>query len=407
MKPLPSQPLATPLVLGAGEAAAASQRPSCASAERPQAAYVHVPFCRHRCGYCNFTLVAGRDDLIESYLAALQRELSWLGQPQPVQTLFVGGGTPTHLPAAQLARLLALLQRWFPLLPGGEWSVEANPVDLDAARLDVLGQAGITRISLGVQSLAPHKLAVLERDHDAACVARAVATARQVAASVSLDLIFGVPGETLADWHRDLQAALDLQPDHLSTYGLTWEKGARFWARRLRGQLAPLDEETERAMYEAAIDRLTAAGMEHYEVSNFARPGHRCRHTEVYWRREPFFGVGPGAARLIGGRREVNHRSTTMYLRRVLAGQSPVQEAEQLGPEDAARERLVLGLRQMEGVDLAAFQEATGFSVFQLGGEALLQMLRQGLLELTDGRLRLTRQGLLVSDALWPAFVRV
>lgn len=406
MKP-PPLPLPAASVVQRSETSSLSACVPKVAAPRPQAAYVHVPFCRHRCGYCNFTLVAGRDDLIEPYLAALERELTWLGQPHPVRTLFVGGGTPTHLPPGHLARLLALLKHWFPLLPGGEWSVEANPVDLDPPRLEVLGQAGINRISLGVQSFAPHKLAVLERDHDAAVVTHAVAAARQVASSVSLDLIFGVPGETLVDWQRDLKAALDLQPDHLSTYGLTWEKGTRFWARRLRGQLAPLDEETERAMYEAAIDRLTAAGLEHYEVSNFARPGHRCRHNEVYWRREPFFGAGPGAARLIGGRREVNHRSTWTYVRRVLEGQSPVQEAEHLGPEDAAREQLVLGLRRMEGVELAAFHTSTGFSVAQLGGAALPKMLRQGLLELADGRLRLTRQGLLVSDALWPAFLRV
>jgi oxygen-independent coproporphyrinogen-3 oxidase len=393
-------------VRSSSEAASTPDRWRSPPADRPHAAYVHVPFCRHRCGYCNFTLVAGRDDLIEPYLAALARELAWLGQPQPVRTLFVGGGTPTHLPPAALARLLALLRRWFPLLPGGEWSIEANPVDLDPSRLDVLGEAGITRISLGVQSFLAPKLAVLERDHDAAIVAQAVAAARQVATSVSLDLIFGVPGETLADWQRDLDAALAQKPDHLSTYGLTWEKGTRFWTRRLHGQLAPLDEETERAMYEWAIDRLTAAGMEHYEVSNFAHTGHRCRHNEGYWRREPFFGAGPGAARLIDGRREVNHRSTTTYICRVLAGQSPVQEAEHLGPEDAAREQLVLGLRRMEGVDLAAFHEATGFTVAQLGGHALPRLLAQGLLELTAGRLRLTRQGLLVSDALWPALLR-
>lgn len=407
MKPLPSLPSVASPLPGSAEAPCVPKLRTGASADRPQAAYVHVPFCRHRCGYCNFTLVAGRDDLIEPYLAALERELSWLGEPQSVQTLFVGGGTPTHLPPAALARLLTLLKHWFPLLPGGEWSIEANPVDLDLPRLELLGQAGITRISLGVQSLTPHKLAALERDHDAAQVAQAVAAAREVARSVSLDLIFGVPGETLADWQHDLEAALALAPDHLSTYGLTWEKGTRFWARRLRGELSPLDEETERTMYEAAIDRLTAAGMEHYEVSNFAHPGHRCRHNEVYWRREPFFGVGPGAARLIGGRREVNHRSTTMYLRRVLAGQSPVQEAEHLGAEDAAREQLVLGLRRMEGVDLDAFHRATGFSGAQLGGQALTRMLKQGLLELAAGRLRLTRQGLLISDALWPAFLRV
>jgi oxygen-independent coproporphyrinogen-3 oxidase len=159
-------------------------------------------------------------------------------------------------------------------------------------------------------------------------------------------------------------------------------------------------------MYELAIDVLAAAGFEHYEVSNFARPGHRCRHNEAYWTGRSFFAAGPGAARFVGGRREVNHRSTTTYIARVLAGRSPVAEAEQLGPEDAARERLVFALRRLDGIDVAAFAVETGFTVQQLGGVALRKMIDRGLLSLSAGRLKLTRAGLLVSDAIWPEFLR-
>jgi oxygen-independent coproporphyrinogen III oxidase len=375
--------------------------------QAPRAAYIHVPFCRHRCGYCNFTLVAGRDDLIGAYLGALERELSWLKAPREVDTLFFGGGTPTHLPADQLRRLLAVATRWFPLATGGEFSVEANPIDVSQAKAAILSEAGVTRISLGAQSFQAWKLAILERDHDAEMARAAIERSRAFAQSASIDLIFGAPGESLADWRSDLETAIALAPDHVSTYGLTFEKGTSFWSRLTHGELSRVEEEVERQMYEMAIDTLTAKGYEHYEVSNFARPGHRCRHNENYWLGGQYFAAGPGAARFVAGRRETNHRSTTTYIARVLAGQSPVAEAEELEPEDAARERLVFALRRIEGIDTAEFAAATGFAVGQLGGEALPRLIELELLELATSRLRLTRRGLLVSDAIWPELLRV
>lgn len=373
----------------------------------PRSAYLHVPFCRHRCGYCNFTLVAGRDDLIEEYLRALEIELSWLEMPRPVETLFLGGGTPTHLPPEPLARLLSLGTKWFP--PAGdvvEFSIEANPIDLNEARAAVLAAAGVTRVSLGVQSFEDRKLAVLERDHRRAEIEQAFAAARSFANSVSLDLIFAAPGETLDDWRRDLQAAMQLSPDHISTYGLTFEKGTSFWTRRQRQQLDQAAEDLEAQMYELAIDTLTAAGYEHYEVSNFARPGHRCRHNEVYWTGGSYFAAGPGASRHIAGRRETNHKSTTTYIARVLSGRSPVADSEELSAEDRARERLVFGLRRLAGILLADFARETGYGVDTLGGSNLARFVEQGFIERTPTHLRLTRRGLLVSDALWPELLR-
>ncbi|MBI3463199.1 MAG: radical SAM family heme chaperone HemW [Planctomycetes bacterium] len=372
----------------------------------PRAAYIHVPFCRHRCGYCNFAVIAGRDDLIEQYLHGLQQELSALGHPREVDTLFLGGGTPTHLPPAQLERLLQIAHKWFPLAVGGELSVEANPADLDSERVDVLGRQGVTRVSLGAQSFDPDKLRLLERDHQPEDIARSVELARSAVQSVSLDLIFGTPGESLSTWMADLSAALALRPEHVSTYGLTYERGTRFWGRLSKGQLSALGEEPEREMYALAIDKLSAAGFEHYEVSNFARPGHRCRHNEVYWAASPYYAAGPGAARYVHGRREVNHRSTWTWLKRVLAGQSPVAESEELSPEDRAREALVLGLRRIEGIDQAAFAVQTGFELHRLVGRELQRHLDLGTLEMTNGQLRLTRNGLFVSDAIWPDFLR-
>lgn len=377
--------------------------------EVPRSAYVHVPFCRHRCGYCNFTLIAGREDLIGGYLEALERELSQLGEPCEVDTLFLGGGTPTHLPAARLRRLLKLVRDWFPLAPNAEFSIEANPLDLTLERCAELQDAGVNRISLGIQSFSDRKLKLLERDHSASQIQEAALAAQAVlnnSGSVSFDLIFGAPGETSEEWREDLRQAMLLMPDHVSTYGLTFEKGTTFWNRRARGEFAQTPEELELRHFEMAIDVLAAAGFEHYEVSNFAKPGRGCRHNEVYWAAKPYFAVGPGAARYVGGRREINHRSTTTWMRRVLAGESPVAEAEELNDEDRARERLVIGLRRMRGVDAADFASASGFTIESLAGAELPRLIEQGFLEWSSGSLRLTRKGLFVSDSIWPRFLR-
>jgi len=372
---------------------------------RPRSAYIHVPFCAHRCGYCNFTLVAGRDDLIEAYLEAIRREFSRLAAPAEMDTLFLGGGTPTRLPPAALARLLRLVLHWHPLAEGGEFSIEANPVDVSTECVSVLAEHGVTRMSLGAQSFQPQKLQVLERDHWPQQIRAAFFLAQARLRSVSLDLIFAAPGETLADWQDDLRQAIALEPDHVSTYGLTFEKGTSFWTRRVRGELASANETLEAAMYEAAIDRLTAAGFEHYEVSNFAAAGHRCRHNEVYWTGGSFFAYGPGAARYIDGRREVNHRSTTAYLKRMQAGLSPVAESETLSADDQARELFVFAMRRLEGVRRKWFRDQTGFALDQLCGERLKRPVELGLIADDGQRLSLTRRGLLVSDTLWSEYL--
>ncbi len=371
---------------------------------KPRAAYVHVPFCRHRCGYCNFTLVAGRDDLIAAYLAALEAELSWLGEPCEVETLFLGGGTPTHLRGEQLRRLLQTVRRWHPLAPGGEFTVEGNPADIDEETVGILAAEGVTRLSLGAQSFDDGKLRLLERDHTAAVIATAV-KARDAGLQVSLDLIFGVPGETTATWQADLSQALSLLPDHVSTYGLTFERGTSFWNRREHGELLPVDEELERTLYAAAIETLTSAGYEHYEVSNFARPGKRCRHNEVYWTGGEYFAAGPGAARYVAGVRETNHQSVFTWLARVQAGQSPVAEREALSPEGRARELLVFALRRIEGVDRAWFAAKSGIQLDSLIVMPLRKFVAAGLLADDGERVKLTRDGLFVSDALWPEFL--
>ena len=366
----------------------------------PRAAYVHIPFCAHHCGYCDFAIATGQDHLIELYLDALAAELATLGSPQPVRTLFLGGGTPTYLGREQLRRLLADLNHWLPLEPGHEFSVESNPGTLDADKVAVLADHGVTRISLGAQSFHPHLLRVLERDHAPPDVPRAVELVRRRIEQLSLDLIFGVPGQTLAEWQGDLGRALSLGPDHVSTYGLTYEKGTPLWKQRQRGSVIPLNEEQELGLYAAAIDTLEAAGFEHYEISSFALPGKRCRHNEVYWANEAYFGFGMGAARYVNGCREVNSRNLQGYIRRVLSGEPAAFQSEELPPEERARETMAVQLRRREGIDRIAFREQTGYDLDTLAGAAIGRHVEQGLLA-DDGRhVRLTRQGKYVADAV-------
>jgi oxygen-independent coproporphyrinogen-3 oxidase len=336
---------------------------------------------------------------------ALGAELATLGKPQPVDTLFLGGGTPTHLAPRQLERLLAMVCGWLPLNAGHEFSVEANPATLTPEKVAVLADHSVNRISLGAQSFDADVLRVLERDHKADDIRRAVAAASARIATVSLDLIFGVPGQTADQWAADLAAALALGVPHVSTYGLTYEKGTRLWKDRERGGVQALDEQAELDMYLRAMDVLEATGFEHYEISSFARPGRRCRHNEVYWANHAYFGFGLGAARYVNGRREVNTRDLHGYLRKALAGESAIMQSEELDDEERGRETLCLGLRRGAGVERAPFRAQTGFEVDKLAGEWLARHVELGLLHDDGRRVWLTRRGKCVADAVVSALL--
>jgi oxygen-independent coproporphyrinogen-3 oxidase len=367
----------------------------------PRAAYVHVPFCAHRCGYCDFATVAGADSLADRYLGALEREMSTLEEPQDVDTIFVGGGTPTQLDCDQLGRLLAIIERWLRLSPGGEWTVEANPGTLDERKLDVLREGGVKRISLGAQSFQAPLLRVLERLHAPEETARAVELVRPRFDRWSLDLIFGVPGSTPAEWEADLESALALGPPHLSCYGLVFEKGTPLWKEREAGRVRPVDEADERAMYEHTIDRLAQAGLAMYEISNFARPGHECRHNLVYWANDAYFGFGLGAARYVNGVRSSNTRELLSYINRLNEGLSPPGARETLDPEARARETAVLMLRRtVIGIDRADFQFRTGFDLDALAGPVIERHTSARLLEDDGTRVRFTREGLFLADTV-------
>ncbi len=367
----------------------------------PRSAYIHVPFCRHRCGYCNFTVIAGRPDLHRSYLNALKAELALLGEPAEVDTLYLGGGTPTELRLSEFQELMELVKFWFPLAVDGEFTTEANPEDMTSEYVELFQEVGINRVSLGGQSFDESKLAVLERNHSAVQLEHCFELLSPID-SISMDLIYGVPDESLQQWERDLKLLLEYEPTHLSTYGLTIEKGTSFWSRFENGELEELSDDLQREFYLTARHMLIEHGYHHYEVSNYAKPGFECRHNEVYWFGEPYFAAGPGAARYVDGFRQVNHRSTTTYISKALEGKSVVAESEHIIGEELYREILVFALRRLDGITDAWFQQKTGMTPWELAGEQLEKFIEQGFFLRTDDQLCLTQEGLLVSDSLWP-----
>lgn len=351
-------------------------------------------------------MIAGRDDLISSYLDALELELAQqVGSRKPVNTLFLGGGTPSHLPPDALERLFQILDQWFELTSNYEFSIEVNPAGLTAEKMDLFKEAGINRISLGIQSFNNTLLKTLERDHTLSEIQRVIPELQQRFENISFDLIFGIPGETFEDWKTTIKLALELRPQHLSTYGLTFEKGTSFWKRREKGTLRQQSEEQERVLYEHAMHRLPDEGYRQYEISNFARPGFECRHNQIYWNGYSYYGLGPGAARYLKGVRSLNHRSVTTWLNRVLSGQSGNGDSENLSPEDKARELAIIQLRTRRGIPLQEFHQRTGFELKTLAGDVIREQTAMGFLTEEEGCLRLTEEGRYVADTLVVEFL--
>jgi oxygen-independent coproporphyrinogen-3 oxidase len=284
--------------------------------------------------------------------------------------------------------------------PGPEFSIESTPESWTGEKAAVAAAHGVNRASIGVQSFRPAALTALDRRHTSDQIPRAVEVVRGQIPSLSFDLIFAAPGSTLGAWAADLEEALRHDPQHVSTYGLTYEKGTPLWKARRRGAVPVVDEDGELAMYEHAIDRLTAAGFEHYEISNFARPGFRCRHNERYWANEAYYGFGVGAARYGGGVRELNTRDTELYIRKVLAGESPTFQREQLGRRDRAFETIGTQLRRADGIDRARFREQCGLALDEIVGDRVAALVGNGLLEDIGGCVKLTRRGKCLADAV-------
>lgn len=364
---------------------------------------MHLPFCVERCGYCSFNTAPYTPGGLDRFLSALIRECD-LAAAAPwargvtLDTVFLGGGTPSLLDAAQMTRVLAHLGARLALEPSAEVTAECNPDDLTVERLAGYRRAGVTRISLGVQSLDDAVLPRLDRRHSAGQARRAFAAAREAGFdNVSVDLIYGLPGLDLATWTVTVREALAWQPDHLSAYALTLDEGS-LWHAAGVGSLP--GEETVTAQYWALARLAAEAGFEHYEVSNYARPGFRSRHNQRYWRWQEYLALGPGACGFLGRVRYGNVKPVERYCSLVEAGRLPLQSHEVLTDRQALAERLILGLRTSDGIPAERLAERCALERDRLP-RALDAWRERGLLVERDGRVRLTEAGFLLSDALF------
>jgi oxygen-independent coproporphyrinogen-3 oxidase len=363
--------------------------------ERP-GLYVHIPFCRSKCPYCGFYSTTDSARLPE-FLEAVKKEMAFYrGRFPSFDTFSLGGGTPALLSEAELGGLIEGLFKNFSFTPGTEMTIEANPDGLTSEKLRGLAALGFNRLSLGVQSFQEKELRLLGRSHGAGDAEQALREIRAAGfRNVSLDLIYGLPGQTRGTWQADLERALAFNPEHLSCYQLTIEKGTRFWGLKEKGQMVLPSEVQEKNFFLRTSEFLETAGYVHYEISSFARgETHVSRHNQKYWQRLPYLGLGPSAHSFQGNRRWWNFRSLTSYCRALATGKVPIEDLEDLSPEQIRLETLCLGLRTRSGVDLTRLDEEGKLKT------KLPELERYGWAEVSDQRIRPTRKGFLVADRL-------
>ena len=358
--------------------------------------YVHIPFCAKKCAYCDFASFAGRERDEGVYVEAALREAERRSSiDAAVATLYIGGGTPSLLPPACMDRLLQGIRHRFEFLPDAECSCECNPGTVTPDFFAVLRKNGINRLSFGAQAAQPRLLSLLGRIHSWEQVRDSIALARQSGfGNINLDLMLGLPTQTVDDVRKTLQEALSLSPTHLSCYGLIVEEGTEMQRKVAAGEWTLPDEDIEREMYELCRDTLFRHGFQQYEISNFALPGFQCRHNVDCWKRKEYIGIGSSACGFLGNIRYQNPPDLSDYL----AGKAA--EETVISPEEARFESVMLGLRMMEGVSDAAFAQMHGVSIRQAFGTKLDKPLRQGLVEWRDGILRLTRKGMDVQNSV-------
>jgi oxygen-independent coproporphyrinogen III oxidase len=369
------------------------------------ALYVHWAFCPYVCPYCDFAKWAYDERAAERYARALEAEIT-LAPALYATTVFYGGGTPNAYAPDVLVRVLALLRERFGVRDGAEVSTEVNPDRSLTEGFDVLRAGGFNRLSIGAQSFDAAELHVLGRKHTADDVAETVRRARSGGFNnVNIDLMFGVPGQTEASWERSLDAAIELGVEHVSTYGLTIEEGTPYARWQAREPAAFADDEREAALYAVAIEKLTRAGFEHYEISNFARPGFRCEHNANYWRNGAYLGLGVGAASYLEGVRSTHTRDRAAYEAAALAGEAIPGESEELTGDARTGEAVMLALRTSEGVDAVTFRERYGVDVFTHYAPVIAEYAAAGLLVADERSVRLTVRGRFLANDVCGAFL--
>lgn len=373
--------------------------------------YIHVPFCLKKCRYCDFTSYPYSRAAAEDYLGALIREIRLYGSflnagEKEISSLFWGGGTPTCLPVADLKEILEWIRLFFRLTPDCEITVEANPGTINAGGLYELRRMGVNRLSIGVQSLSDELLETLGRVHSSEQALEAVRLARRTGFdNINIDLIYGIPGQTLAVWQETLDQVMALAPEHVAAYGLQLEEGTPLARSVARGEMKACPEDLELSMYLAAISSLKKSGYHHYEISNFAKPGRACAHNLVYWLNRPYLGLGPAAHSFFRGERFANEREPERYRLRLMGGGLRVSDRETLTVETEMSETMFLGLRLLQGVNLAAFLKRFGRRAEDVYRPEIKKLTSDGLVEFDKGFLRLSERGLPLANRVFLEFV--
>jgi oxygen-independent coproporphyrinogen-3 oxidase len=379
--------------------------------DAPVGVYIHVPFCRHICPYCDFNTYRGLDSLIPRYVDALVRDITNGGAGTAAQTMYLGGGTPSLLTPEQIGRILAACREAFVVEPDAEITLEANPNGVDAQWFAGVREAGVNRLSIGAQTFDRRGLRVLGRQHEASDVIAAVGAARAAGfENISLDLIFGWPGQTAEQWRRDLDTILSFPsgpPEHCSLYSLIVEPGTPMADAVTRGVLTVIDDDDAADLYESAMDAMAGAGWTHYEIANWAREARfASRHNLVYWRNGAYAAFGAGAHGRIGNERFMNHLKPLTYIEAVESGASPHSNSEALSPELQMGETMMLGLRLLEeGVCAAEFEMRHGIALVDRFGEQIDQLSGFGLVDWDGSRLRLTPRGTLLANDVCARFL--
>jgi len=372
----------------------------------PRSLYIHIPFCTRKCNYCDFFSVPATLQPVEQYISCLLKELDARAYDSKIETVFIGGGTPTVLGESDLECLLQGLGKRIELSSVLEFTVEANPGTVSKAKLELLRKCGVNRLSIGVQSFQPKLLRQLGRIHSVDEAKDIVNASKEVGfVNVSLDLMFGIPGQTMDLWIEDLDTAMDIGIEHLSAYGLTYEEGTQMHEELKAGRLVPVSFEAERDMALYTIRRARRSGLEHYEISNYAVPGRECRHNLVYWRNEGSLGIGASAVSYVDGTRSKNVSEVAAYMNLIAEGGGAIASTEKLDSEAHARETAVLAIRTRSGIDRSQFMEKTGFSIDGLFRTSVEEFVKRGVIRDDGERIALTDEGVLVADEVAIALV--
>ncbi len=368
--------------------------------------YIHIPFCKKKCAYCDFPSYAGRDEFIPEYLEALKFELEYyysLYKRPAVRTLYMGGGTPTLLSDEQLSNLFTTIKNDFEIENEAEMTIEANPGTVTREKLGILIGTGVNRLSLGAQTFNNSFLKKIGRIHNEHEINDAFNMAREAGfKNINIDLIFALPGESLKDWQRSLEKAVKLKPEHISTYNLQLEEGTPLHAEKLKGGQNLPDEETELEMYKYAIKYLGDNGYTHYEISNFAKPGFECKHNKIYWTLQNYIGVGAGAHSFIDNVRTANAPSLEKYLTKDMAA---IKAEHHNTKKESMQEMIFLGLRLIKGFDLGDFTNRFGISMREIYKKELAELIDEGLIELNGKNIRLTENGLFLANEVFKRFL--